>query len=635
MIKITDKYIKIDSKNFGTVGINILINSQQFYQALLNPIAKDHFKEENPFFKTYYKTFGVFDWIFLKFECKIGEQTFYYIKGLIPNLNTELNQDLYDIRYFFLTNNNSVLRINKKPSKSDIFKIYLSFDHWYGEISQYYETLASCGENLSSQIEENDFYQFFNVDVNVKTKSFYFPFKEYTIDDIVIPKNEMISLTENKFDLNYLFIADSSSPLTLEGTEIAFGYPIDSNGENKVFKIPFNTLSPSLENFSLKIDNYNNFYNGSKKGLLNWRVSVETTRNTVDSSTETFLWMENPTLSLSVGVNGKVEGYKNIPVSININYPEIKIETYTIKKDTGSSNSANFNFPNYLKQYNKNGKLWNGIGDIYYKFLATNDITSFFLVKKELYDKFVDYDKYGDTIETFYGEDFSGSVKVSDIIFLQNDKIYEVEMSNACYTEKVQKLFLPENSVPYHINSLSKYYYLSFSNYESLKTFTLADLRPDLLDISYYAFSIKDNLSNKIIKQKETVYTGDLNLTIDFLPVGDYTLYAEVKNNLGVKINQELSFKIDNNQKIFNKKPAISLLEDTGIYLNWNQIPFLQAYFTKGNLTEKDFYYNYPVEKDEENLEKSYNSKSLHIPSGEKLQFNLMGQKCDYLVSCN
>lgn len=187
-----------------------------------------------------------------------------------------------------------------------------------------------------------------------------------------------------------------------------------------------------------------------------------------------------------------------------------------------------------------------------------------------------------------------------------------------------EKMNLKNNTISLLLDGINKYREVSFFNYQ-------------IIDLS----------NNNIIYNSGDIYSADMTITLPFLREGKYQIKAKVKNTLGMITSSEKTFEIEAvlDSSSF-KKPRLTQLKDSGIHIDWSNIPFLYANFSKGSPQDEDFYYNYPspiyekdgngeIQTDSEGKPIIKTSlKSYVIPRSQNINFNLLGQSCNYLAYC-
>lgn len=609
-----DLPININSNN------GVFINSQQLYNFIKDPVAKSHFKEEIPFEEIEIgEIFGNFDWIYLKFKCEIQDKVFYYIKGFVPQMiGSKINE--YTDWEAYLSNEYryGVLEVIEETDKVYLPKV-TNFWHWKNLVGEN----TSAGRWLNKQNKIASYNKgvdnFFGEDIynhNIHNiKSLALPIKTNDVSESGLNgATGIIKYGGPGVSIKNFFL---STPL-LENSNLnlkILKYPINSKGNNETFYIDKSPIN--LQYNQLYLD---------KKGFVNWWIKVEGEKNEVTSYAESFLGYPNFQIALSTKedeTSNKVSQFKNISI-----YPTLSC----IFENKGIGNIYTLtSIANGLKSYNNKGNPWSKKnGKVYYKIqnaLTTSDETPdfyighdyLFSILKETYDPNLEDNKKVpmEDIDCYI-------LKDGKPIFLdvwRNDLYYNVFLGD----EKEYK-----NSQSFRGINLG--YYISFVNLANLEiTNNLIEIVPEISDLISYKYKIIDTLTSKIIKENDTVYTGNSNFSIDFLPKGSYRLEVEVENALGMIAKNSIDLLIDA-PEVEIRKPNLILLKDSGVYIDWSNIPFLYASFSKGDFTKDDFYYNYPVAPIEGSSTEYY--KSLYIPKGETLTMNLLGQPCNYIVYC-
>ena len=620
---------RVYSKVELPVSINsnngVFINSQQLYNFIKDPIAKSHFKEEMPFEGVGMgDIFGNFDWIYLKFKCNIQDNIFYYIKGFVPQMiGQRINQYTFWEAYLSDRYQFGVLEV-----KSDATAVSLPTvkNNWH------WEDLVGEKTHAGSWVESQEKLYSYNENV----KSFFgngtceYISHNYTSSfpiETSLTQNENLDGTEGMIKYGGLGVSIKnfflSTPL-LENSKLNLKdlkYPINSKGDNETFYIDISAINAQ----------YNQLYL-DKKGFINWWIKVEGEKNEVTSYAESFLGYPDFQIALSTKkdeISNEVSQFKNISI-----YPTLSC---SFKNDKDTKNTYTLtSIANGLKSYNDKGEPWSKkSGKVYYKIqgaLTTSNQTEtktqdfyighdyLFSILKETYDS--NSEKNNNVPE---GAIDCYVLKDGDPIFLEVDSVdlyYNVFLGDIKYSD----------SQSFYDSTKNLGYYISFVDLANLETTDdLTEIVPEISDLISYKYKIIDTLTSKIIQENDTVYTGDLNFSIDFLPKGNYRLEMEVENSLGMIAKNSIDLLIDT-PEVEIRKPNLTLLKDSGVYIDWSNIPFLYASFSKGKFTENDFYYNYPVAPIEGSSAKYY--KSLYIPKNETLTMNLLGQPCNYIIYC-
>lgn len=615
--------VSINSNN------SVFINSQQLYNFIKRPIAKSHFKEEMPFEGVYMgDIFGNFDWIYLKFKCDIQGNIFYYIKGFVPQMKgRKINEYSFWEAYLSDSYQYGVLKVTDSKTAKYLPTVR---NHWHWK--EMIELDTSIGEWVKKQTkiysynkEANDFFgkEEYKYKHNYD-KDLIFPIKLKESDEALDGASGMLELGGPGVSIKNFYLSTTPNEQSNLNLKV-LKYPIDSNGNNEVFDIDKSPIN--LQYNQLYLD---------KKGFVNWWIKVEGEKNEVTSYAESFLGYPDFQIALSTKkdeTSNEVSQFKNISI-----YPTLSC---SFKNDEDTQNTyALTSIANGLKPYNNKGEPWSKkSGKVYYKIkgaLTTSDdipTQDFYIGHDYLFSILKEtYNSNSEKNSNVPKENIDCYVlKDGNSIFLEvhsDDLYYNVFLGDKNYSDKKSHSFYSSTTD----NNSKLGYYISSVNLAELETIDdLTEIVPEISDLISYKYKIIDTLTSKIIQENDTVYTGDLNFSIDFLPKGNYRLEVEVENSLGMIAKNSIDLLIDA-PEVEVRKPNLTSLKDSGVYIDWSNIPFLYASFSKGEFIENDFYYNYPVAPIEGSSAEYY--KSLYIPKNETLTMNLLGQPCNYIVYC-
>ena len=616
----------------------VQLNSKNLYNKL-DTIGKSHFLGEHPFTGNSGRIFRAFDWVFLRFKGVIntakGDEKFNYIKGYIPISNKVINRDTHNEKYFFEKPDPIYQLKSHDNSKPIALHMSSNFRNSYNNNSDYFEEidLEYNLEEVTNFFTKENFY-----DYNKDSKLFLLP-------------------EDNQILINSNFCNTEKIEIDLPN-DFALIYPIDSNGNNRTFtiKLPPKEIIPIQEflYWDIKINdnitsNLEAFYNSDDIGL---NILNEAQITTINKNIPVSLTLLDNTVFVE---NSGVE----IDGKYNTTYNSSQIGYY-VKQPTNASKT--------LKSWENNDSL-DGTNK-YYKFYSTKSTinlnrdtnnATYYYIREDIYKKILSIDC---TEENWYGEWYHPRRGASSLTFYKLSKFIEnSDNESSPIIERTSSTTMSEIKMDnIDIGTLIRGTYLLQSSKLwpsttklTLETFDLGEDKivnsfdefPDYKQPVFYNYKIKNLLTQKYIVNSENIYTADLNFEIPFLKEGQYKLDAEVQNILGMKAKASQTFNVKTKDFSSFKKPNLTQLKDSGIHIDWSNIPFLYANFSKGSPQDEDFYYNYPAppiyEKDENgNIKYDSNNKpiisasfkSYVIPQSQNINFNLLGQSCNYLAYC-